>query len=218
MPQTLYQLLSGTARRPRQPQRDLLPDPVGPEGQGRDADLGQFHAKVTQAANLFRSLGVGEGDVVAYILPNCNETAITLIGAAVARASRTRSTRCSTRTDRRDPARDEGQGRGHAQGLPQDRRAAEGACGRGARPERPDGARGRPQPLPRAAEVLDRAADPAEGEPRPQGPRARLQRGTGPAEDDARLRGRARATASPPTSTPAARRACRRSPSTSIRA
>ncbi|MGH1331496.1 MAG: acyl-CoA synthetase [Paracoccaceae bacterium] len=42
------------------------------------------HAKVTQAANCFRALGVGEKDVVAYILPNCNETLITLLGGAVA--------------------------------------------------------------------------------------------------------------------------------------
>lgn len=43
-----------------------------------------LHAQVTQAANLFRSLGVGEGDVVAYVLPNSLETLVTLIGGAVA--------------------------------------------------------------------------------------------------------------------------------------
>lgn len=43
-----------------------------------------LHAKVTQAANLFRSLGVGPNDTVAYLMPNCNETAITLLGGAVA--------------------------------------------------------------------------------------------------------------------------------------
>ncbi|WP_068108486.1 acyl-CoA synthetase [Tropicimonas marinistellae] len=40
--------------------------------------------KVTQAANLFRSLGIGEGDVVAFLLPNCSETVITLLGGMVA--------------------------------------------------------------------------------------------------------------------------------------
>lgn len=40
--------------------------------------------QVTQAANLFRSLGVGEKDVVAYVLPNSLETAVTLLGGAVA--------------------------------------------------------------------------------------------------------------------------------------
>lgn len=44
----------------------------------------QFHGKITQAANLFRSLGVGEGDTVAFILPTVNETAITLFGAMTA--------------------------------------------------------------------------------------------------------------------------------------
>ena len=39
---------------------------------------------MTQAANLFRALGVGEGDVVAYVLPNALETAVTLLGGAVA--------------------------------------------------------------------------------------------------------------------------------------
>lgn len=41
-------------------------------------------ARVTQAANLFHSLGVGEKDVVAYVLPNAVETAVTLLGGAVA--------------------------------------------------------------------------------------------------------------------------------------
>ena len=45
-----------------------------------DALLGQ----VTQAANLFRSLGVGPKDSVAYVLPNSMETAVTLLGGAVA--------------------------------------------------------------------------------------------------------------------------------------
>lgn len=44
----------------------------------------ELHGKVTQAANLFRSLGVGETDVVAYVMPNAVETAITLLGGAVA--------------------------------------------------------------------------------------------------------------------------------------
>ena len=43
-----------------------------------------LHAKVTQAANLFRSLGIGEKDVIAFILPNAMETAVTLLGGAVA--------------------------------------------------------------------------------------------------------------------------------------
>ena len=44
----------------------------------------EFHGKVTQAANMFRALGVNEGDTVAYVLPSINETAITLFGAMTA--------------------------------------------------------------------------------------------------------------------------------------
>ncbi|MBR9861822.1 MAG: acyl-CoA synthetase [Rhodobacteraceae bacterium] len=40
--------------------------------------------KVTQAANLFRSLGVGPKDVVAYLLPTTHETAITMMGGMTA--------------------------------------------------------------------------------------------------------------------------------------
>ena len=41
-------------------------------------------SRVTQAANLFHSLGIGEDDSVAYILPTLNETAITLLGGMTA--------------------------------------------------------------------------------------------------------------------------------------
>ncbi len=44
----------------------------------------QLHGKVSQAANMFRALGVGPTDVVAYVLPNTNETILTLLGGAVA--------------------------------------------------------------------------------------------------------------------------------------
>ena len=44
----------------------------------------QLHAQVTQAANLFRSLGIGPKDVIAYVLPNCLETVVTLLAGAVA--------------------------------------------------------------------------------------------------------------------------------------
>lgn len=56
----------------------------GPETKKLTLTWAELHAKVTQAANLFRSLGVGEKDVVAFILPNALETAATLLGGAVA--------------------------------------------------------------------------------------------------------------------------------------
>jgi fatty-acyl-CoA synthase len=40
--------------------------------------------RVTQAANLFRSLGVGPKDVVAYLLPTTHETVITMMGGMTA--------------------------------------------------------------------------------------------------------------------------------------
>lgn len=55
-----------------------------PKSKAETLNWQEYHAYVTQAANLFRSLGVGEKDVVAFILPNCTETAITLLAGAVA--------------------------------------------------------------------------------------------------------------------------------------
>ncbi|QIE54770.1 acyl-CoA synthetase [Pikeienuella piscinae] len=40
--------------------------------------------RTAQAANLFRDLGVGPNDVVAYLLPNANEAAIALLGGMTA--------------------------------------------------------------------------------------------------------------------------------------
>lgn len=56
----------------------------GPADKAETLTWAQLHGKVTQAANLFRSLGISETDVVAYVLPNCLETAVTLLGGAVA--------------------------------------------------------------------------------------------------------------------------------------
>ena len=56
----------------------------GPNDCSETLSWNALHARVTQAANLFRSLGVGEKDVVAYVLPNCMETVVTLLGGAVA--------------------------------------------------------------------------------------------------------------------------------------
>ena len=47
------------------------------------AELGQ---RMVQAANLFRQLGVGPGDVVAYLLPNLPDTIYTILGGMVAGA------------------------------------------------------------------------------------------------------------------------------------
>jgi fatty-acyl-CoA synthase len=56
----------------------------GPTEKNVTLSWADLHAQVTQAANLFRSLGVGEKDVVAFVLPNAVETAVTLLAGAVA--------------------------------------------------------------------------------------------------------------------------------------
>ncbi len=81
---TMYEFLSATkAAHGDRPAItfQLLSDPASKSETLTWADL---HGRVTQAANLFRSLGVGPKDVVAYVLPNSMETAVTLIAGAVA--------------------------------------------------------------------------------------------------------------------------------------
>ncbi|MCL6283239.1 acyl-CoA synthetase [Ruegeria sp. 2012CJ41-6] len=84
IPVTLYQLLSETAA--KHPNNNAISFQLlsGPTDKAETLTWSGLKDKVTQAANLFRSLGVGEKDVVAYVLPNSNETAIALMGAAVA--------------------------------------------------------------------------------------------------------------------------------------
>jgi fatty-acyl-CoA synthase len=56
----------------------------GPKDKAITLTWNDLHARVTQAANLFRNLGIGPTDVVAYVLPNSIETAVVLLGGAVA--------------------------------------------------------------------------------------------------------------------------------------
>ncbi len=84
LPPDVYALLEGTAaRHPDRPALSfqLLADPGAP---AETLDWRTFRARVTQAANLFRALGVGEGDGVACVLPNCTETAVTLVAGMTA--------------------------------------------------------------------------------------------------------------------------------------
>ncbi len=56
----------------------------GPKDKAETLTWAELHARTCQAANMFRDMGVGESDVVAYILPNCNETVVTLLGGMIA--------------------------------------------------------------------------------------------------------------------------------------
>lgn len=84
LPVTLYQFLSRT--KAAHGQRNALSFQLlsDPGAKAETLSWAVLHGRVTQAANLFRSLGIGESDVVAYLLPNATETAVTLLGGAVA--------------------------------------------------------------------------------------------------------------------------------------
>ncbi len=56
----------------------------GPKDPAETLTWDELHGKVMQTANLLRSLGVQEGDTVAYVMPNSNETIYTLLGGAIA--------------------------------------------------------------------------------------------------------------------------------------
>ncbi|MGY6635046.1 MAG: acyl-CoA synthetase [Alkalilacustris sp.] len=83
-PATVHELLTRT--RDRFPDRPALSFQItsGPRDPAETLSWRDLHARVTQAANLFRRLGIGEGDTVAYVLPNCNETAAVLLGGMTA--------------------------------------------------------------------------------------------------------------------------------------
>jgi fatty-acyl-CoA synthase len=84
VPRTTWGVLSRTAA--RVPDRralsfQLLSDP---KAQAETLTWAEMRRRVAQVANLLRSLGVGEGDAVAYLLPNCTEAALVYLGGQVA--------------------------------------------------------------------------------------------------------------------------------------
>ncbi|MGB3407312.1 MAG: acyl-CoA synthetase [Jannaschia sp.] len=81
---TLYELLSNTAAVHGDRPAITFQLFSGPSDPAETLTWSQFKGRITQAANLFRKLGVGETDTVAYVLPNCNETAAVLLGGCVA--------------------------------------------------------------------------------------------------------------------------------------
>lgn len=84
LPKTLYSMLSNTAG--KFPNRPAVTFQLfsGPKDPAETLTWAELHDKTTQAANMLRGLGVGPTDVVAYVLPNSNETVLTLLGGAVA--------------------------------------------------------------------------------------------------------------------------------------
>ncbi len=84
LPVTTYGLLSQTAG--KFPSRNAVTYQLmsGPTDKCETFSWSELKDKTTQVANMLRELGVGETDVVAYLLPNTNETVLTYLGGQVA--------------------------------------------------------------------------------------------------------------------------------------
>jgi len=81
---SLYEQLTTTAS--RFPERPAITFQLrsGPRDKLVTLTWAETRAQVTQAANLFRRLGIGPTDTVAYVLPNAVETAVVLLAGATA--------------------------------------------------------------------------------------------------------------------------------------
>jgi acyl-CoA synthetase (AMP-forming)/AMP-acid ligase II len=81
---TIYQFVKRAAdRHPNNPAMSFQIT-SGPKDRAETLTWSEFLGKVTQAANMFRRLGIGENDAVAYLMPNANETAISFLGGSIA--------------------------------------------------------------------------------------------------------------------------------------
>lgn len=83
-PATIYALLKKTADAQGSAPAVSFQITSGPKDKAETLSWRALHDKSVQAANLFRALGVRENDVVAYILPNANETLIAMLGGMIA--------------------------------------------------------------------------------------------------------------------------------------
>jgi fatty-acyl-CoA synthase len=81
---TLYEQLAETAGRFPGRRAVSFQLRAGPGDRVASLSWAEFRAEVTRAANLFRRLGVGPGDGVAYVLPNGLEAAVALLAGATA--------------------------------------------------------------------------------------------------------------------------------------
>ncbi|PSL19809.1 acyl-CoA synthetase [Shimia abyssi] len=84
LPKTVYEFL--TATKDKFPDRPAVSYQLmsGPKDKAVTLSWNELHQMTMQAANMFRDMGVGESDTVAYVLPNCHETLITLLGGMIA--------------------------------------------------------------------------------------------------------------------------------------
>jgi fatty-acyl-CoA synthase/long-chain acyl-CoA synthetase len=81
---TMYEFL--TRVKDRFPNRPAVSYQItsGPKDKAETLTWAELHAKSVQAANMFRSMGIEEGDTVAYVLPNCHEALFSLMGGMIA--------------------------------------------------------------------------------------------------------------------------------------
>ena len=84
VPKTMYQFIDRVAARHGARPGVSFQITSGPSDNAETLSWQEFRDKSVQAANLFRRLGVGENDVVAYLLPICSEAALTLVGGSIA--------------------------------------------------------------------------------------------------------------------------------------
>ncbi len=84
LPQTMFQMLSRTADKHGSRPAVTFQLQSGDNDPVETLSWNDLRDQATQTANLFRSLGVGETDVVAYMLPNATETILTYLGGQIA--------------------------------------------------------------------------------------------------------------------------------------
>jgi fatty-acyl-CoA synthase len=81
---TLYQQLSETAAAHGARAAVSFQLQAAPKEKAVTLSWSALQQEVTQASNLLRRLGIGDGDTVAYVLPNCIEAVVTLLAGATA--------------------------------------------------------------------------------------------------------------------------------------
>ena len=81
---TMYEFVNSVAERHGQRPGVSFQITSGPNDKAETLNWQEFRDKAVQTANLLRRLGIGENDVVAYLLPICNEAALTLTGGSIA--------------------------------------------------------------------------------------------------------------------------------------
>jgi len=84
MPRTTSEVLARTAASHGGNKGITFQLTSGPTDKAETLTWREVHEKSNQTANLLRDLGVGETDVVAYVLPICNEAVLCMLGGSMA--------------------------------------------------------------------------------------------------------------------------------------